>query len=298
MDTVLKTTPADILADIGTDLDRGIYPSIHDGGIVQPGNSHVVTTKTGEEKENAIKPSRGSATGSWKWTKGRAWETSQSRTSSKASSVQQPGSDKNWVTEIEALSQHYPDTRYWVVDEGVWLLTRSAIVSGLGRTASFLTALPFVGHSYIRTWGFWTTQLSREWIGPRHTNFPDGSVCAYEHRDGTWQVGDPLVSLIDLYTLWALRHEYLRRYGRWPGYQSVSFAYERLDEFRPGEFCGCGHSMALYENCCKQYDEKRSRISSLVELYVKTSSNLIRKPPQPILDFMGYRQRIPSYIRV
>jgi hypothetical protein len=152
--------------------------------------------------------------------------------------------------------------------------------------------MSFPGRS-VRSWAFWADPIAfPEWIGPRHTNFPDGSICAFEPLDGTWKFGDPIVQLLDIYTVWALRHLYLRQFGRWPGYQSVHFAGERLLELRDDEHCGCGRGDKLYADCCMPSDLAGTRIAMLLNFVWVTGS--VRKPPEAVERFVRSKQQPPS----
>ena len=122
------------------------------------------------------------------------------------------------------------------------------------------------------------------WIGPRHTNYPDGSICAYEPSDGTWSFGNPLVELFDLYSVWALRHLHLRTFGRWPGPQAVHRPYERLLELNPEEHCGCGSQARTYAECCRPEDFDGDRIRDAVD-FMFWSGGTLRAPPLAVVDF-------------
>lgn len=163
----------------------------------------------------------------------------------------------------------------------MWLVAQSGLLYGSQRLATFVIGVAFAPALGIRGWGFWSSPFSHTWIGPRHTNYPDGSICAFEPSDGTWKFGDSLVSLLDLYSLWATRHLHLERLGRWPGRQAAVDPYERLSEIRDDEFCGCERGDALYSECCKDSDSKRR--SEGVDFVRRTG---LRKPPKQILAFL------------
>jgi hypothetical protein len=124
-------------------------------------------------------------------------------------------------------------------EQGMWLRIESAVLNGLDRTATFLVALPFDAETFPRAWGFWRIAGEYRWIGRRHTNFTDGSVCAFVPTSGAWRPGDSLVQLIDLYSVWALRHLHLEEVGHWPGGQFSPHPFYSLVEFAPNELCGC-----------------------------------------------------------
>src|SRR5690606_36316666 len=116
-----------------------------------------------------------------------------------------------------------------------------------------------------------------------------------EPRDKTWRIGDDIISLLDLYTLWALRHLHLVEFGRWPGHQSVSHPYEMLDELQGNEYCGCDRSEKLYADCCKQTDLKRDRAADALDFLVRHTNGGVRQPPDSVVTFVqgrGERPRI------
>jgi hypothetical protein len=169
------------------------------------------------------------------------------------------------------------------------LLVESALIHGLGRSALFLVVVPRDTRRRVTSWGFWgSLALPGSWIGPRHTNAPDGSICAFELRDGTWQQGDSLVKLLDLYSLWAARHLHMERYQRWPGYQSVQHTFERIVELRPDEYCGCSNSDKLYKDCCQSKDQKTSQLAAAIQ-YANSGFGS-RLPPDCVNDFLLHRK--------
>ncbi|MDQ2077113.1 hypothetical protein [Marinimicrobium sp. ABcell2] len=286
------------LREIGEQLDRNQFPIVYNSGIVKPGDAAVVSLTPGEDINNVRSRTRGPATGSWErsagWQRqtGQSGEASRPRPASEAAPIVSSGLYERYEAELDAVRVAYPGTKVWKEAEGLWLLTESTILPGLGKKATFLTALPYSSLVNQRSWGFWTTAISLEWIGPRHTNYPDGSVCAFEPKDGTWIPGDSILQLIDLYSLWALRHEHLRVFGRWPGHQAVHFSYERITELKDDEFCGCGNpNEKLYVDCCKQGDLENSSVKDALSI-------IRRQPPGKISNFMRQRDCPPSLSEV
>jgi hypothetical protein len=163
---------------------------------------------------------------------------------------------------------------------------------GIRQAALFLTGISYA-RAAVRSWGFWTNLVTPPgWIGPRHTNFPDGSICAFFPDDNTWVPGDPLVELLDLYSLWALRHLHLRTVGRWPGAQAPCHPYERLLEFGEREYCSCGSGLH-YAQCCRAADLARNRIADAVNFNLLTRG-YNRRPPDTVVGFMsGHQSRPP-----
>lgn len=173
----------------------------------------------------------------------------------------------------------------WQQEDGIWLLTESMLLAGLDQKAVFLTGIPFSRERLPRGWGFWVRipLLHPTWIGPRHTNMPDGSICAFDPKDSTWEIGGPLVTLLDLYTLWALRHLHLQAFGYWPGRQVANYVTERLMEVNPQEHCGCGGKKPYIECCCEA-DLKANRLFETMKFY--DLGGFRRYPPPAIINFV------------
>ncbi len=172
----------------------------------------------------------------------------------------------------------------WKQPEGLILLVESAVLQGLSTPAIFVVAIPTDLNLRVKGWGFWgISAVGVEWIGPRHTNFPDGSICAFEPSDNTWRLGDSLIKLIDLYTLWALRHLYLKTFGLWPGYQSIHWVYERILEVKSEEFCGCENSNKRYGECCEVKDKSLNIIEAAITYMTHCYSGK-RNPPKDIIQ--------------
>lgn len=168
----------------------------------------------------------------------------------------------------------------------MWLLVKAGLLPGLREHALFLIGVS-LANCVVRSWAFWGDPIWLPvWIGPRHTNFGDGSICAFEPEDGTWNFGDSLIELVDLYSVWALRHLHLRHTGRWPGPQSVHRPYERILEIRPDEQCGCATSRGTYERCCLHSDLGRDRIADAVDFAIFSRWQL-RRPLYEVEQFMA-----------
>ncbi len=276
-----------ILEKIGCQLDNNIFPLVKNGGIVMPNDSAVSLSTMGEEKENERKRKRRSKTRSRNGTTGRE------RASDQTSSIICTDFQTQYESELNAVLEAYPKTRVWRQPDGLLLLTESALLASNHLPATFFIMIPYAKTEVVKGWGFWTSAIGIEWIGPRHTNFPDGSICAFEPSDGTWSKGDPIIELIDLYSLWALRHIHLKIFGRWPGRQAVHFPYERILELRSDEYCGCKHSDKLYGECCQKNDLKRNRVSDAVNFTI-TFHNGFRNPPDIVTNIILYRTNPPK----
>ena len=278
------------LREIGSQLDQRIFPRVKNGGFVTPSELTVPST-LGEEKHHerqrrsATKPRKGTPGG--ERTAGRSWSPCQA-TPLVSTSVQ-----VCYKAELDAIHRAYPGTKVWEQADGIWLLTESSLLPGLQKAAIFLVGVS-CDRAIVRAWGFWRCSLGVfTWIGSRHTNFPDGSICAFHPTDGTWIFGDPIVELLDLYTLWALRHLHLESLGRWPGQQAVLHPYERILELKEDEYCGCGRSEKLYGECCREKDLLRNRVADAVNFILESAGGL-REPPNAIVRSVREHSEPPA----
>lgn len=288
----------ELLGVIGRQLDRSVFPRVKNGGFVKPSEPYVPFQPMGKEQQNAAKRQRRSATEPRPGPLGGQGTTGESRTdggswpAGDASPFLDAVGGSTYQAELGVVCEAYPGTRIWEQGENFWLLVESSLLPNLPRKACFLVAVSAT-HQLVRAWAFWNScAVGITWIGPRHTNFPDGSICAFEPRDGTWQFGDSLVALLDIYSLWALRHLHYEVFGRWPGPQSVAPPYERMLELRDDEFCGCGQSQKRYSECCKPIDMKRKPLPAAMS-FGFFSAWSVRCPPQSVVQFILLRNQQP-----
>lgn len=276
-----------VLQTIGEELDQGKSPRVGDSGIVMSSEAPALSTFTNEdqnydnsrprrsEAESGEGPTRGQGT-----SRGQGATRRQGSTNTAASVVSSDVSAK-YEAELDLVQAAYPGTQIWRQDCGFWLRTEALLLTGLQQKAVFLTGISPQKNA-VKSWAFWSYGcIGYQWIGPRHTNFPDGSVCAFEPLDGTWVMGEPLVALFDLYSLWALRHLYLQQFGRWPGPQALAHPYERIMELREDELCGCGTYHKRYGECCSQKDQSLNKISVAVNFLAQVNPE--REPPSIIV---------------
>jgi len=183
----------------------------------------------------------------------------------------------------------------------MWLLARSSIISGLAREAIFLAALPYRPGPGPRAWAFWAADGKPRWIGPRHTNFQDGSICAFAPDEGAWSDGGDLRTLLDLYSVWTLRHLHLEVLSRWPGRQYGLLgadprvqAYYRWIECKDDELCGCGSKTRRYAECCKLSDLQLDLIEIMPHFLREIKGGFqSRRPPPAIVGFVAGRSALP-----
>lgn len=250
-----------------------------------PSSAPVVAPHLGTEMADAtVRPIRPAAR-SWQGTTSWQRSSGRPRTPRRTTSATRRRHQAAYEAHLTEVWTAYPESRAWFQEEGMWLLTNSAVLSGLRKKATFLIAIPFDPLLRVRSWGFWTTAIGVCWIGPRHTNWPDGDICAYTPADGTWQPGRSLVTLLDLNTLWALRQLHFQEFGRWPGYHSAPHPYERITELRGDEFCGCENSQLLYRNCCNAADLAHDRALIAIDFCRRYLSHGLRSPPDDIVHF-------------
>lgn len=204
--------------------------------------------------------------------------------------------------QVKRLVEAYPTLRTFPDDDGMWLLARSSIISGLARETTFLVALPYRSGAGPRAWAFWTASGRSTWIGPRHTNFQDGSICAFSPEDGAWSDGGDLRTLLDLYSVWTLRHLHLEVFGRWPGRQYGLYgadprvqAYYRQKECEDDELCGCGSETRRYAECCKPSDLQWN-VLELMSLFIRQIEGGFssRRPPASVVGFIEGRSALPK----
>jgi hypothetical protein len=168
--------------------------------------------------------------------------------------------------------------------------------------ATFLVALPYRFGPGPCAWGFWTAAAETRWIGPRHTNFQDGSICAFSPDDRAWSEGGDLRALLDLYSVWTLRHLHLEVFGRWPGKQYALLgadprvqAYYRWIECKDDELCGCGSETRRYSQCCKPSDLQWDVIELMGYFLRQIKGGFQSRRPQPsVAGFIEGRSALPK----
>lgn len=276
---------------LGTALDAGIFPTVMDSGVVAPCDPRSIPSIQGEENER--EQSRRSSTRPWEGPAGGQGSAGAStRPTGETTSFKCASLQAQYEAELDAICQAYPGSRCWARDQELWLLAPSVIITRLGKVALFVIGLSYT-RKLVRSWGFWTeTNLGINWIGPRHTNFPDGSICAFAPTDGTWRIGESLVALLDLYTVWALRHVHLEYLGRWPGPQMAFHPFERVLEFGADEHCGCG-STKMYGDCCQPSDLARDILRDAVSFSLHFAGGH-RSPPQAVVDVALFGREPPN----
>ena len=152
-------------------------------------------------------------------------------------------------------------------------------------------------------WAFWSGDGCVEWIGPRHTNFGDGSICAFGAQDQIWTDGGDPTALLDLYSVWAVRHLHLEIFGRWPGRQYTltspdprAQAYYRRIECLDAELCACG-STTTYAKCCKARDLQVDFVKGPKESLKAPPGGFPTRHPPPAIVRFAMEPTAPPRIR-
>lgn len=283
--------PYDLLRRIGEGLDRQIFPVVQGGGVVMPSDS-TGSINLGEEYEHAC-GARGPATGSWEGAPGGKGTSRGSWSAGARASVVFDESAAPYQQQLNELCDTYAGSQVTFSKGGCWLLVPTKVLEGLQREALILVALPFDMKYTVQSWAFWREGKRVTWIGPRHTNFPEGSICAFDPRDDTWAPGGSLVTLLDIYSVWVLRQLFLEQFGRWPGSQVARWAAERLIETRPGELCGCGSRDKLYEQCCRQSDSQNDW-QIIFGKFLREAGARMRAPPPDLFAAVSAGKLLPN----
>ncbi len=272
--------PRDTIKLVGSQLDGHVFPMVGVGGIVLPSRAASEQVSLGEVDQDEFDRPRRSAARSWQGTTGRQ------RPSSSAPSIVCGGESWEYEARVqEEVDDAYPGARCWRLGSSLWIIVDSAISADLPYSARFVIELKHDLRNAV-AWAFWVGALiaTPQWIGPRHTNYPDGSICAFFPSDGTWVFEDKLVTLIDIFSVWALRHAFLEKFGRWPGAQHMRSRHERRWETRPGELCGCGSANKTYEMCHQSADRAANPIQDAIE-FLRITGNAHRSVPSEVMIY-------------
>jgi hypothetical protein len=260
---------------IGQALGVGVYPRMGFGGVLIPSSASISTAKESQDGKR-----RAQATETTPGAPGAPGASGASGASDQAAPFIGSDFDRWLAAEENSLKAKFPTARVITEPQGAVITLQSRLCNESPEWAMFVTMLSR-NNSQPRSWGFSVgTLFETRWIGPRHTNYFDGSICAYEPTDHTWHVGMPLVELFGYYTLWAARHFHLRQVGFWPGPQRVHHASERLAEVKPNELCGCSEGIRAYQDCCRQRDLSEQSLSEAL-----TRDRMVRRPPEQVVNF-------------
>lgn len=297
---MLQDHVANQLRLIGEELTRQAVVEVWRGGIVRPSETGAFSQLMGRGNSYGRARSKGCRGGSPQRTARQKGATGGSGTPRSAAPIVVRNPREAYERQLTSVCDTYPGSQFWLQDRGLWLLAPSAVLEGLDRRALFLVAVPyeFDGRT-VSAWGFWDSGDldAPQWIGPRHTNYPMGSICAYHLDDeSSWRNGGSLVTLLDFYSEWALRQLHLEYVGRWPGSQVASCTYERMVETLADELCGCGSVDKTYSECHQPADRARDRVAIALNFMQKNNGGR-RDPPVELLKFLRERGEPPPVMR-
>lgn len=239
----------DDLRRIGDLLDADHGPDVLQGGSVTPDPSHTPSDGSGLDKEFGL-DTKQQGQGSDRPAAG-PWEGSASAAPVASDEVHEVLGDPRVAgdarKDVAVASKWRPQMGLLLAPPVLWIHYWFRPLEHSSRKAFHLVAYPLPGSSLKRPqgWAWWDLGVR---IGPRHLNWGDGGICAYEYAS-EWAPGDPLIELLDLYSVWTARHLYLLTFDRWPGTQVMHTPYERLVDHQRGELCGCGSAEKKYEDC-------------------------------------------------
>lgn len=145
------------------------------------------------------------------------------------------------------------DASFIASGNGLWVVAPIMPLGAGGPQFHLAIAFAFLIGLPPKGWAFSKLGQFPKAVGPRHTNFPDHSICAQGADDGAWYPSDGIRPLLNLYSTWVLRQLYLAEFERWPGRQWGPSALYRRTEFQPQEWCGCGKA-TRYGECCYRSD--------------------------------------------
>lgn len=293
----MTTTNESLLRQVGAVLHAGGTLRAFKGGVIAVDQAALTRKERADEHERETRSPAGSRQGSARRQRAARGPRSSSTPSRIGRGLRSPYEDQ-----LRAVGEAYPKFETFPDKDGLWLLAKSSILPDLAREATFLLALPTRRGLGPRAWGYWTAPSQPpKWIGPRHTNFQDGTICAFSPTDGAWLEGGDLRTLLDLYSVWALRHLHLEAFGLWPGKQYSLLgsypdleAHYRLSECEDDELCGCGSETLRYADCCKPRDLRLPRMQ-LIDLFMRTIPGgfASRRPPAQVAAFIEGRGPLP-----
>jgi hypothetical protein len=276
------------LHTVGVAIDDGQRPTVFDGGVVgfnRVNESEVSSDVSGKETGSKSGPRSGR----------RAWARG-------APAAHHPFRSKAveaaYGARFRLLAQHYESLAF-EDQNGLWAVVSSNPLGDHGPQVQFLIALPLDERLAPRAWAFEKIGPDARLASPKHTNFPDNSVCAFVPEDEAWPNPAGLVGLVDIYTLWVIRSWHRNRFGWWPGPQFGACSLYRLKEFDPREDCGCG-SNKRYGGCHMAADLLANQEAASAEFRRLFGCDYgDRRPPQKVMEAARIRWRqMPSMAEV
>lgn len=281
-----------VLTEIGWILDSGGRAQATTGGVILPDSPIGCLESSGKENFNVRREEARSEfdhDGATKGASDKPGSAGKSRSAGKPRATRRSSSPHTPAPFVEPsvsesgrrlsrLFEAYPGAEIVDTAGSPWVFVPTRLFPESRPRAYFICELHNERTRMPRAWAFWTDQ---SWIGPRHTNPPDGSICAFHLEDRTWVPGDSLATLFDLYSLWVAKQLHLKLIGWWPGEQVATGTIERIVEFQPDEWCGCALPKGKYRKCCLSSDLSSITIKDAVKF------NLMeRRVPNKVLRLL------------
>lgn len=274
-----------LVSELGLALHNGLGVAANNRGEI------VVERRSNEDQSNECErteePSGPAA---------RSWEGRQGSQAASDSAYALFGPRRcHFESQLTEVRQHYPETRFASDKAGLWFRVPVYPLGGQSPRATILCCVPDDRRARITSWAYWDERSQIAWVGPRHTNYPDGAVCAFP-LIGYWTDQNGLVSYFDRVCEWLVRQLFLKFEKYWPGPQEGPMgAYYRISEGLPQELCFCG-SNKLYYSCCRGVDLLTDQTRERLAFLGKSSQTDIgkQKPPKLITRFLqGPRLNYP-----
>src|SRR5271154_4468920 len=176
------------LRAVGIHLDADRDLTVWRGGIVRPSDLTSTSNSMGEVSDHGSERQRQETRSTIRSQQGitrREGPPRGSRPPRPTSPLVLGDFAPQYEKEIAALADHYPSVSHFPQDGGIWLRVESALLRGYGGKALLCVSIPYA-YRIPRAWAFLRSPVGEySWVGPRHTNYPDGSICAFHMDDNT-----------------------------------------------------------------------------------------------------------------
>jgi hypothetical protein len=175
---------------------------------------------------------------------------------------------------LKSVREFYPSLLSREVKDGLWVIVQSHPL-GLGDPRFWICLfLPYSDLFDPKAFAFSKISPPLRAVGPRHTNYPDASICAYIPADDAWRPGDSPLTLLNLYAEWIVCHLYFELEQRWPGAQFGMDAIYRNVEFGAQDWCTCD-SGRRYGECHMGSDRVEVEMLKLRGKYVGLGTRIV-----------------------
>ena len=215
-----------------------------------------------------------------------------------AASYSQPtGKDRRkalraqYAKHLRGVKEYYPSVISRELDDGIWVIAQSYPLGRDGPGFWICLFLPYTDLFDPTAFAFWEISPVPWPIGPRHTNYPDASICAFIPADDAWRPGDSPLILLNLYAEWIICQLFSARERKWPGAQFGMDAVYRTAEFGPNDWCSCD-SGRRYVDCHLGPDRVEVQLLKLRGEYRELSSRAV---PSAVTRFAKSKwRRVPT----